>query len=200
MPARLSRNNRLGQALILVTLTLIPMFGLLGLAVDLGWMEFTKKAAQTAADAAAIAALLQYQSTTFSATYTCGVGGIICQVPRRVVPPPPAICILVVTMPERLFVFRKPIRQHGIWRRHATDRLGRHIVLVLGNRQGKSNRSPTFLRCPRECDWKGRRTRHSGPVPRPGLHLCDGPRRSRRLVDERNSQPDQRLWRLRQFQ
>ena len=50
MPARLSRNNRLGQALILVTLSLIPMFGLLGLAVDLGWMEFTKKAAQTAAD------------------------------------------------------------------------------------------------------------------------------------------------------
>jgi hypothetical protein len=88
MPARLSRNNRLGQALILVTLTLIPMFGLLGLAVDLGWMEFTKKAAQTAADAAAIAALLQYQSTTFSATYTCGVGGIVCQAPTSCSPAP----------------------------------------------------------------------------------------------------------------
>ena len=48
------------------------MFGLLGLAVDLGWMEFTKKSAQTAADAAAMAALLQFQSTTFSTTFTCG--------------------------------------------------------------------------------------------------------------------------------
>jgi hypothetical protein len=74
--------------LILVTLSLIPMFGLLGLAVDLGWMEFTKKAAQTAADAAAIAALLQYQSTTFSATYTCGVGGIVCQAPTSCSPAP----------------------------------------------------------------------------------------------------------------
>jgi hypothetical protein len=40
-----SPNRHRGQALILVTLTLIPMFGLLGVAVDLRWMEFTKKSA-----------------------------------------------------------------------------------------------------------------------------------------------------------
>src|SRR5437667_7052311 len=83
-----SPNKHRGQALILVTLTLIPMFGLLGLAVDLGWMEFTKKSAQTAADAAAMAALLQFQSTTFSTTVTCGVGGVVCQAPTSCSPAP----------------------------------------------------------------------------------------------------------------
>src|SRR5438105_14636888 len=73
-----SPNKHRGQALIMTTMALIPMFGLLGLAVDLGWMEFTKKSAQTAADAAAMAALLQFQSTTFSTTFTCGVGRVVC--------------------------------------------------------------------------------------------------------------------------
>jgi len=76
--AKLSPRKRAGQALILVTMVMIPMFGLLGLAVDLGWMEFTKKSAQTAADAAALAALLQFQSTTYSTSFTCGAGGVIC--------------------------------------------------------------------------------------------------------------------------
>ncbi len=81
MHARLSPKTRTGQALILVTMALIPLFGLLGLVVDLGWMEFTKKSAQTAADAAAMSALLQFQSTTYSTTFTCGAGGVICQSP-----------------------------------------------------------------------------------------------------------------------
>src|SRR5437016_11701037 len=76
-----SPNKHRGQALIMTTMALIPMFGLMGLAVDLGWMEFTKKSAQTAADAAAMAALLQFQSTTFSTDFTCGAGGVICQAP-----------------------------------------------------------------------------------------------------------------------
>jgi Putative Flp pilus-assembly TadE/G-like len=83
-----SPNRHRGQALIMTTFALIPMFGLLGLAVDLGWMEFTKKSAQTAADAAAIAAVLQYQSTNFSTTFTCGVGGIVCQAPTSCSPAP----------------------------------------------------------------------------------------------------------------
>ncbi|HXI40298.1 MAG TPA: pilus assembly protein TadG-related protein [Bryobacteraceae bacterium] len=76
----LSKKPR-GQALIMTTMALIPMFGLMGLAVDLGWMEFTKKSAQSAADAAAMAAMLQFQSTIFSLDYTCGVNGVICQAP-----------------------------------------------------------------------------------------------------------------------
>src|SRR5438132_1214719 len=57
MRKKQSTDRHRGQALIMTTLALIPMFGLMGLAVDLGWMEFTKKSAQTAADAAAMAAL-----------------------------------------------------------------------------------------------------------------------------------------------
>src|SRR5437762_3256490 len=74
-----------GQALIMTTMALIPMFGLMGLAVDLGWMEFTKKSAQSAADAAAMAAVLQFQSTIFSADLSCGgqSGAIICQSPTE---------------------------------------------------------------------------------------------------------------------
>ena len=72
-----------GQALIMTTMALVPMFGLMGLAVDLGWMEFTKKSAQSAADAAAMAAVLQFQSTIFSLDYTCGQNGVICQAPTE---------------------------------------------------------------------------------------------------------------------
>src|SRR5258708_8903090 len=73
-----------GQALIMTTMALVPMFGLMGLAVDLGWMEFTKKSAQSAADAAAMAPVLQFQNTIFSTDLTCGNGGVIC--------PPPTSC------------------------------------------------------------------------------------------------------------
>jgi Flp pilus assembly protein TadG len=83
-----SGKKRRGQALIMITLSLIPMFGLLGLVVDVGWMEFIKKQAQTAADAAAMAALLQFQSTTFSSDLTCGTNGVVCQAPTSCSPAP----------------------------------------------------------------------------------------------------------------
>jgi len=70
----------------MTTLALIPMFGIIGLAVDLGWMEFTKKSAQTAADAAVMAALLKFQSTSYSTDFTCGVGGVVCQAPTSCSP------------------------------------------------------------------------------------------------------------------
>jgi hypothetical protein len=78
-----SPKRRRGQALIMTTLCLIPMFGLVGLAVDLGWMEFIKKSAQSAADAAAMASLLQFQSTLYSTDFTCGINGVICQGPTE---------------------------------------------------------------------------------------------------------------------
>jgi hypothetical protein len=52
----LSTRNRKGQALLMVTLTLVAMFGIMGLAVDLGWSFYVRKAAQAAADTAALAA------------------------------------------------------------------------------------------------------------------------------------------------
>lgn len=51
--------KRRGQALVLVTLGLIAMFGIMGLAVDLGWSYYVRKSAQAAADAAALAAVIQ---------------------------------------------------------------------------------------------------------------------------------------------
>ncbi|MCL5742819.1 MAG: pilus assembly protein TadG-related protein [Acidobacteria bacterium] len=48
--------ERKGQALIMVTLASFALCGVMGLAVDLGWSQFVRKSAQTAADAAAMAA------------------------------------------------------------------------------------------------------------------------------------------------
>ncbi|HLJ15336.1 MAG TPA: pilus assembly protein TadG-related protein, partial [Bryobacteraceae bacterium] len=53
-----------GQAIVMVTLALIAMAGLLGLAVDLGWSYFVKKSAQAAADSGALAAITAGQRGT----------------------------------------------------------------------------------------------------------------------------------------
>jgi len=44
-----------GQAIVLVTLALIALCGIMGLAIDLGWSYFLEKQAQTAADLSALA-------------------------------------------------------------------------------------------------------------------------------------------------
>jgi Flp pilus assembly protein TadG len=51
------QRDETGQAVVMVTLALVAMCGLIGLAVDTGWMFFVKKEAQTAADAAAKASV-----------------------------------------------------------------------------------------------------------------------------------------------
>jgi hypothetical protein len=48
-----------GQAVVMVTLALIAMCGMMGLAVDVGWSYFIRKAEHGAADAAALAAVRQ---------------------------------------------------------------------------------------------------------------------------------------------
>jgi hypothetical protein len=64
--------------IIMVTLALLVLCGMLGLVVDLGWSYFVEKSAQTAADAAAIAAVqAAYASATSLASYNCG-GGVEC--------------------------------------------------------------------------------------------------------------------------
>ena len=63
-----------GQAIVLVTLALMSMCGLMGLAVDLGWSFFTRRSAQSAADAAASAVVGQvFNNLGGSFTFTCGV-------------------------------------------------------------------------------------------------------------------------------
>lgn len=69
------RDGRRGQALLLVTLSLVAMCGLLGLAVDLGWSYFVKKSAQNAADSAALAAAYQALGPTETGSFTASASG-----------------------------------------------------------------------------------------------------------------------------
>lgn len=70
-------NKRHGQVLVMVTLAMFVLFGMLGMVVDLGWSYFVRKSAQSAADAAALAAVQAAMDLTGgskSATdYTCGL-------------------------------------------------------------------------------------------------------------------------------
>jgi Flp pilus assembly protein TadG len=59
-----------GQALLMTALSLGMIFGILGLTVDVGWAYYRQQAAQTAAEAAALAAVKSAQ--TLSSTFTCG--------------------------------------------------------------------------------------------------------------------------------
>jgi len=69
-----------GQALPMVTLSLVAMCGMMGLAVDLGWSFFVKRSAQTAADAAAQAAVQQVlDSVGQSGAILCSNTQIACQ-------------------------------------------------------------------------------------------------------------------------
>jgi hypothetical protein len=52
-----SNQSRRGQAALMMTLSLAVILGMLGLVVDLGWAYFRQQAAQSAADAGAIAAV-----------------------------------------------------------------------------------------------------------------------------------------------
>jgi len=67
-----------GQALLMVTLAAIPMFAMVGLVVDLGYMQYMKKSTQAAADAAALAAAIAFHSSTSGSSFSCG-GSIVCQ-------------------------------------------------------------------------------------------------------------------------
>jgi len=47
------RHRDVGQALLLVTLSLLVLTGVIGLAIDMGYLRYTKRRLQTAADSAA---------------------------------------------------------------------------------------------------------------------------------------------------
>lgn len=74
------RDTSGGQAIILVTLALLAMCGMMGLAVDMGWSFFVHKQAQTAADAAALAAVQEAITRiagngTAVTAFTCAANG-----------------------------------------------------------------------------------------------------------------------------
>src|SRR5215469_895659 len=67
------RQQQRGQAIIMVTFSMILIFGMLGLAIDLGWGFFVKRSAQAAADAAALAAARKaFSSLGQQGSYACG--------------------------------------------------------------------------------------------------------------------------------
>src|SRR5579871_5282312 len=76
------RKNSGGQAIVLVTLGLLAMCGMMGLAVDMGWSFFVHKQAQTAADAAALGAVEEAfvkisGGGTAISEFTCAAGAAI---------------------------------------------------------------------------------------------------------------------------
>ena len=79
---RRRRKNSSGQAMVMVTLSLMAMAGLMGLAVDLGWSFYVQKDAQAAADGVAMAAAQEAYSGldgNFSAvSTTCTTGNLAC--------------------------------------------------------------------------------------------------------------------------
>jgi hypothetical protein len=78
MRIRLNAKRR-GQALIMVTFSLITLCGMLGLVVDLGWAYFTKRSAQSAADVAALAAVkMVFSGSGATSDTACSFGNITC--------------------------------------------------------------------------------------------------------------------------
>jgi Flp pilus assembly protein TadG len=60
-----------GQALIMITLALVPMFGIMGMVTDLGYMHYMKMKAQTAAELAAKAAAINLHATAGGTLTSC---------------------------------------------------------------------------------------------------------------------------------
>ena len=89
-------SRRSGQVLLMVTLAMVPMFGILGLVTDIGYMHFVKMSAQTAAEAAAQAAIISYHETVGGSNPTCGhgTGFVVCS------PTTPETCPSNITIPD----------------------------------------------------------------------------------------------------
>ncbi len=107
MMLRRSSRSRRGQALVLIALSAVLMFALLGMVIDIGWARFRQQAAQAAADGAALAAVAAAAnvssggtagtmkpdaSTSSPCSPVCGSTGIACQAsttcPTTIASPP----------------------------------------------------------------------------------------------------------------
>ncbi len=73
------RRSQRGQVLLMVTLSLVAMFGMMALAVDVGWGNYVKRNAQKAADAAALAGVYRvFAQVGEEFTIPCN-GETVCQ-------------------------------------------------------------------------------------------------------------------------
>src|SRR5260370_32997359 len=72
-------SSKRGQALVMATMSLFMLFGIMGLAVDLGWSYYRKQVAQTATDAAALAAAADAENNSTSGVITCAMNNVVCQ-------------------------------------------------------------------------------------------------------------------------
>ena len=88
--APIRRHRESGQALVMVSVSLVAMIMILAFAVDLGWAFYVRKSAQAAADAAALAAVKAVDSFAISdptKRWTCGGGAATCTPPGGVACP-----------------------------------------------------------------------------------------------------------------
>jgi Flp pilus assembly protein TadG len=63
----------------MATLSLFMLFGIMGLAVDLGWSYYRRQVAQTAADSAALAAAVVAENSSGTDNIVCGANSVLCQ-------------------------------------------------------------------------------------------------------------------------
>jgi hypothetical protein len=77
--------------LIMVTLALVPLFGIIGMVTDLGYMHFVKMEAQTAAEVAARSAIINLHSTVGGTLTACSTlvvcANTITQCPTNITTP-----------------------------------------------------------------------------------------------------------------
>jgi hypothetical protein len=81
-----SQKPRKGGALLLVTFSVVPMIGFIGLVTDLGYMHFLQKSAQAAADSAALAAVYRFNRTMAGSSFSCSTAWM-CNQPSKRCPP-----------------------------------------------------------------------------------------------------------------
>jgi hypothetical protein len=78
-----------GQAAVLFSLMLVPLLGMLGLVVDIGWAYYRMQAAQAAADAAASAAGSAASTSAGGGGATCSTSHVSCNSSGYVCPANP---------------------------------------------------------------------------------------------------------------
>ena len=83
-----------GQILIMATLMIVPLFGVLGLVTDIGYMHYVKMTAQSAAEAGAKAAIINFLQTQGGGSVTCPNTN-----PNIVCASTPAPCSTSITTP-----------------------------------------------------------------------------------------------------
>ncbi len=70
-----------GQTLVMLTLALVPMFGMIGMVSDFGYMHFVKMSAQTAAEAAAQAAIIEFHASVSGTNFSCSTTVVCASTP-----------------------------------------------------------------------------------------------------------------------